>query len=78
MIAQGRVVVSGVQTGSAAALRADLDDVVRQANRKADPERERLTREREEEERRRREAEAAAEATERSDKQMAEEFRRRG
>jgi hypothetical protein len=78
MIAQGRVVVSGVKTGSVAALRAYLDDVVRQANRLAEPERERLAREHEADERRQRELKAAAEASERSDEQLAEEFRRRG
>ena len=79
--ASGRIVVSDVQPGSASDLEQFLDGVVREANQRVGPERERLEREAERErqaaEEKRRADEAAAAASERRDDQLEEEFRHR-
>ena len=79
--ASGRIVVSDVQPGSAPALERFLDGVVREADERAGPERQRLEREAERErqaaEEKRRADEAAAASSERRDDQLEEEFRHR-
>ena len=79
--ASGRIVVSDVQPGSASDLEQFLDGVVREANERVGPERERLEREAERErqaaEEKRRADEAAAATSERRDDQLEEEFRHR-
>jgi hypothetical protein len=79
--ASGRIVVSDVQPGSAPALEKFLDGVVRDADQRAGPERERLERQAERErqtaEDQRRADDAAAAASERRDDQLKDEFRQR-
>ncbi len=79
--AGGRIVVTEVQPGSAPALERFLDGVVREADERAGPERERLEHEAERErhaaEEKRRADEAAAASSERRDDQLEEEFRHR-
>ena len=75
------IVVSDVQPGSAPALERFLDGVVREADQRVGPERERLERQAEDErqaaEEKRRAEEAAAAAAERRDDQLEDEFRGR-
>ena len=77
--AGGRIVVSEVQPGSAAALEQFLDGVVREADQRVDAERERLERQAERErqaaEDQRRADDAAAAAAERRDDQLEDEFK---
>ena len=79
--AGGRIVVSEVQPGSASGLEQFLDGVVREADQRVGPERERLERQAERErqaaEEKRRADDAAAAASERRDDQIEEEFRHR-
>ena len=79
--AGGRIVVTEVQPGSAPALEHFLDGVVREADERVGPERERLEREAERErqaaEEKRSADEAAAASSERRDDQLEEEFRHR-
>jgi len=79
--ASGRIVVSEVQPGSAPALEQFLDGVVREADQRVGPERERLERQAERErqaaEEKRRADDAAAAASERRDDQIEDEFRHR-
>jgi len=70
--AGGRIVVTDVQPGSAPALEQFLDGAVSEADQRAGAERER-----EAAEEKRRADEAAAEASERRDDQLEDEFRRR-
>src|SRR3954452_2146197 len=79
--AGGRIVVTEVQPGSAPALERFLDGVVREADERVGPERERLEREAERErqaasEKQRADAAAAA-SSERRDDQLEGEFRHR-
>jgi hypothetical protein len=79
--ASGRIVVSEVQPGSAAALEQFLDGAVREADQRAGAERERLERQSERErqaaEEERRADDAAAAASERRDDELEDEFRQR-
>jgi hypothetical protein len=79
--ASGRIVVSDVQPGSASDLEQFLDGVVREADQRVGAERERLERkadrERHAADEKRRADEAAAEASERRDDQLEDEFRHR-
>jgi hypothetical protein len=79
--ASGRIVVSDVQPGSSSALEQFLDGVVREADERVGPERERLERKAERErqaaEEKRRADDAAAAASERRDDQLEDEFRHR-
>jgi hypothetical protein len=79
--ASGRIVVSDVQPGSASDLEQFLDGVVREADQRVGAERERLERKADRERRaadeKRRADEAAAEASERRDDQLEDEFRHR-
>jgi hypothetical protein len=75
------IVVSDVQPGAAPALERFLDGVVREADQRVGPERERLERqaadERQAAEEKRRADEAAAAASERRDDHLEDEFRQR-
>ena len=79
--ASGRIVFSDVQPGSASDLEQFLDGVVREADQRVGAERERLERkadrERHAADEKRRADEAAAEASERRDDQLEDEFRHR-
>jgi hypothetical protein len=79
--ASGRIVVSEVQPGSAAALEQFLDGAVREADQRAGAERERLERQAERErqaaEEERRADDAATAASERRDDELEHEFRQR-
>jgi hypothetical protein len=79
--ASGRIVVGAVQPGAAPALEQFLDEAVREADRRADAERESLEREadreREAAEEKRRADDAAAAAAERRDDRLEDEFRQR-
>jgi hypothetical protein len=79
--ASGRIVVSGVQPGSAPALEQFLDGAVREADERAGAVRERLEREAERERQaadaERRADDAAEAASERRDDRLEDEFRKR-
>jgi hypothetical protein len=79
--ASGRIVVRNVQKGSGAPLREFLERVVREANARGGPERDRMARgarrEQESAEQKRRATEAADDAAERRDDELENEFRQR-